>query len=860
MGTHAPEWADANCRAVLEAAPNAMLVVNRTGEIVGVNQEATKLWGYSREHLIGRVVESLIPARLRDRHRQHRENFFANPEMQTMQVTEIFAVRSDASEIPVDVSLSLLTIGTETFAISAIRDATSRVRAEELKRSETILRESEERFRLVADTAPVLIWMSGTDKLCTYFNKPWLEFTGRSLEQEFGNGWAEGVHSEDLQRCLDAYTQSFDRREKFRMEYRLRDRNGEYRWVLDVGVPRFTEDGSFAGYIGICVDVNERKRLEQERLLSENRFRQFFETMPGYCYMVSPNGEIIDTNLAACTALGYTKGELMGKPLSAFYAPECVPKMRELFKKWKADGELRNEEMIVITKQGKRRTVLLNAGSVRDSNGNILHSTSVHVDITERKLADETLFRHAAIVEFSDDAIVCADLNGTVSDWNKGAERLFGYSASEAIGKHISFLAPTDRPEDGQDIFRKVINGEAVKHYETVRRKKDGTCVYISLTVSPVVDAASRVTRVSGIARDFTERKRAEEKLRESEEQFRTLAEAIPQLCWMARGNGHIFWYNQRWYTYTGTTPEQMEGWGWQSVHDPATLPDVLERWKVSISTGEPFDMVFPLRGPGGVFRPFLTRVMPIKGAGGRVVRWFGTNTDVTELRNAQEALSAMSGKLIQAQELERTRIGRELHDDIGQRLALLAAQLQQLHEDTLILPEVRSRMGEFQKQISEIATDIQSLSHELHSAKLQYLGIAAAMRGFCQEFAEQQKVEIDFKAHDLPSPLSPDISLCLFRVLQEALHNSAKHSGVRQFEVRLWGTSDEIHLTVKDSGAGFDREAAKESRGLGLISMEERLKLVKGTLSIDSQPKRGTTIHARVPLSSGGDSMRAAG
>ncbi len=205
-------------------------------------------------------------------------------------------------------------------------------------------------------------------------------------------------------------------------------------------------------------------------------------------------------------------------------------------------------------------------------------------------------------------------------------------------------------------------------------------------------------------------------------------------------------------------------------------------------------------------------------------------------------------------------RIGRELHDDIGQRLALLALQLQQLHDDTLILPEVRSRLDELQKQTSEIATDIQSLSHELHSAKLQYLGIAAAMRGFCREFAEQQKVEIDFKAHDLPSPLSPDISLCLFRVLQEALHNSAKHSVVRHFEVRLWGTSDEIHLTVKDSGAGFDREAAKESRGLGLISMEERLKLVKGTLSINSQPKCGTTIDARVPFDSSSDSARAAG
>jgi PAS domain S-box-containing protein len=233
---------------------------------------------------------------------------------------------------------------------------------------------------------------------------------------------------------------------------------------------------------------------------------------------------------------------------------------------------------------------------------------------------------------------------------------------------------------------------------------------------------------------------------------------------------------------------------------------------------------------------------------------------DITEHKLAEAALAKVSRKLIEAQEQERTRIGRELHDDIGQRLALLAVGLQQLHGDSLVLPEVRSRMGELQKQISEIAADIQSLSHELHSAKLQYLGIAAAMRGFCREFGEQQKVEIDFQTHDLPSPLSADISLCLFRVLQEALHNSTKHSGVRRFEVRLWGTSDEIHLTVKDSGVGLDRELAKTSQGLGLISMEERLKLLKGTLSIESQPKRGTTIHARVPLSSASDSMRATG
>jgi PAS domain S-box-containing protein len=245
---------------------------------------------------------------------------------------------------------------------------------------------------------------------------------------------------------------------------------------------------------------------------------------------------------------------------------------------------------------------------------------------------------------------------------------------------------------------------------------------------------------------------------------------------------------------------------------------------------------------------------------GDEVVGAVVTFIDITERKLAEASLANVSRKLIETQEQERTRIGRELHDDIGQRLAMVAIGLQQLHENRPIVPEVRSRTGELQKQILEIATDIQSLSHELHSAKLQYLGLAAAMRSFCKEFAEQQKVEIDIQTHDLPSPLSPDISLCLFRVLQEGLHNSAKHSGVRSFKVQLWGTSDEIHLTVSDSGAGFNREAAKDSRGLGLVSMEERLKLLKGTLSIDSRPQRGTTIHARIPLSSGADSVRAAG
>ena len=231
---------------------------------------------------------------------------------------------------------------------------------------------------------------------------------------------------------------------------------------------------------------------------------------------------------------------------------------------------------------------------------------------------------------------------------------------------------------------------------------------------------------------------------------------------------------------------------------------------------------------------------------------------DITERKRTDTALASVSRKLIEAQEQERGRIARELHDDIGQRLAILAVNLAQIQRNPSNSSELAGRIGEVQKLTSEIAADIQSLSHELHSSRLQYLGLVAAMTGFCREFGEQQKVEIDVKIRDLPGPLPPDISLCFFRVLQEALHNSVKHSGVQYFEVELWETPDEIHLAVRDSGAGFDPDAVKASQGLGLISMEERLKLLNGTLSIESQLQRGTTIHARVPFSSEKDSLRA--
>ncbi len=230
-----------------------------------------------------------------------------------------------------------------------------------------------------------------------------------------------------------------------------------------------------------------------------------------------------------------------------------------------------------------------------------------------------------------------------------------------------------------------------------------------------------------------------------------------------------------------------------------------------------------------------------------------------TVRKQAEEALSSVSYRVIEAEERERQRIAHDLHENIGQRVTMLFLQIEKLKRDSLNAADAQSQLDALLKQSSEILTDVKASAHELYSPRLEYLGIADVMRSFCHDFGEQKKVEIDFKSEGLPSLVPPNITLCLFRVLQEAVHNTVQHGGVRQLEGRLWATSDEIHLTVRDCGTGFDLETARKARGLGLNRMEERLKLVKGSLSIDSQPKRGTTIHARVPLTLENDSKHEA-
>jgi PAS domain S-box-containing protein len=234
----------------------------------------------------------------------------------------------------------------------------------------------------------------------------------------------------------------------------------------------------------------------------------------------------------------------------------------------------------------------------------------------------------------------------------------------------------------------------------------------------------------------------------------------------------------------------------------------------------------------------------------GTMLRVVGMVADVTERKRAEEAISAVNQKLIKAHEEERTRIARELHDDISQRLAVLMMKLDPLRTDAQTSPaEFRETIVKTRENLSNLARDIQALSHQLHSSKLEYFGLARATASYCGELSDQHQVMIDLQSEDIPDDLSKEIALCMFRVVQEALQNAIKHSGSRRFDVAFSRTQNEFCLTVHDSGIGFDFGKAMKGSGLGLISMKERINLVGGELSIESQPGKGTTIRACVPL-----------
>jgi PAS domain S-box-containing protein len=349
------------------------------------------------------------------------------------------------------------------------------------------------------------------------------------------------------------------------------------------------------------------------------------------------------------------------------------------------------------------------------------------------------------------------------------------------------------------------------------------------------------------------ERKQQEVILRESEQRFRLMADSAPTLIWMSNAKRQATFFNRGWLEFTGRTMAQELGEGWADGIHPDDVAHIFEVYFPAFDARAKFSVEFRLRRQDGEYRWIVAYGEPRLDSDGVFCGYIGSCIDITERKLTEISLHELTGRLIHAQEEERARIARELHDDISQRMAFLQIGLDQFEQSAQgMTANERLGLQNLVEVASEVSSDLHNMSHRLHPARLDLQGLVAATASYCKELANKHELEVRFVHQDVPTQIPTDISLCLFRIVQESLRNVVKHSMTAEATVEIFGYGDRIELCISDTGAGFRPDSAASKVGLGLISIRERLRLIGGQLTVRSEVSRGTSICVQVPLSAG--------
>jgi len=517
-------------------------------------------------------------------------------------------------------------------------------------------------------------------------------------------------------------------------------------------------------------------------------------------------------------------------------------------------NSVREQEVVIEKPDGSRVVVSVHIDPIRDSDGTIVGAVNFFHDIGERKQAERAAGLLTAIVGFADDAIVSKNLDGVITSWNKGAERLFGYTAEEAIGQNITLIIPRDRRHEEATIFQRLRRGERVQHFDTVRVRKDGTMLDISLTISPVKDSAGRIVGASKVARDITQQKQTERSKRESEERFRAIVETTPECVKLVAPDGTLLHMNSAGLTMVGADcADVVIG---RSVYDLIAPKDKgkFRAFNERICHGEKGSLEFDIVGLRGDHLHMETHATPLLNPDGTVVQ-LAVTRDITNRKQAEEAIKEkeLSARLLKLQDEERRRIARELHDGVGQLLAAVSMNASRLdREKANLSPDAARCAEENSKLIEQVSADIRTMSYLFHPPLLDEMGLHSALKWYIDGFAERSKIAANLELPRDWERLPQDYELCLFRIAQECLTNIHRHSGSLTAQVRLLRSPEEVRLEVSDEGKGLNQEtqakiSSGETAGVGLRGMRERVRLLGGSLEIRSNG-HGTTVIATVP------------
>ncbi|MDQ3744204.1 MAG: PAS domain S-box protein [Acidobacteriota bacterium] len=564
-----------------------------------------------------------------------------------------------------------------------------------------------------------------------------------------------------------------------------------------------------------------------------------------------------------------------------------------------AAGLLADAEQVLASLQSVQREVetregrwyLMNVLPYRTVEDRIEGVVLTFLDITERKLAERERSFLASIVESSEDAIITVDFGGDITSWNKAAERLYGYPAAEAIGKPLTMLT---LPEDLKEVLKnadKVRHSETVELYDTIRLHKGGREMNLELMLSPVKDGTGRVIGVSTIARDVTERRRAEALLQASEERLRLLIESVTDYAIIIQDmEGRIEIWNPGAERMFGHTAAEAVGQSIEIIFTPEDRAQGahLAEMKTARERGVANDERWHLRKDGSRF--YVSGVLTLLRDGG-LAGYAKIARDLTESQRTQEALRRaheeleqrvaerthelaeanealrvenaerrrverarlqLLRQLVRVQDDERRRIARDIHDHLGQQSTALRLKLESLKEQCLEYDQLCEPFEQTQMIAARLDADVDFLAWELRPAALDDLGLASALANFVKEWSKHFGISAEFHTTGMDKERpAPEVETNLYRIAQEALNNTYKHARASRVDVLLERRGDHVALIVEDDGVGFDpNDKAGADRGLGLLGMGERARLIGGTLEIESAPGGGTTVFARVPVS----------